>query len=159
MKMIVVHVLPQRVGHGAVAFISVHDCRKDVLLTADNFDCGFVRIGVELFCKLIAAVVEEVRGVDVEDQLSEFLSIRFQTAGGDHAVRAHLLEHLLIPGGWCFEMDVVWRPFRNDVLIDIRRFFALIMRLCVVDVCIFHSCVSCAGTVDTVASCHRQFTS
>jgi hypothetical protein len=31
--------------------------------------------------------------------------------------------------------------------------------LCVVDVCIFHSCVSCAGTVDTVASCHRQFTS
>ena len=53
-------------------------------------------------------------------------------------------------------MDVVWRPFRNDVLIDIRRFFALIMRLCVVDVCIFHSCVSCAGTVDTVASCHGQ---
>ena len=65
-------------------------------------------------------MVEEVRGVDVEDQLSEFLSIRFQAAGGNHAVGAHLLEHLLIPGGWCFEMDVILCPFGNDILIDIR---------------------------------------
>ena len=104
-------------------------------------------------------MVEEVRGVDVEDQLSEFLGIRFQTACGDHAVGAHLLEHLLIPGGWCFEMDVVWCPFGNDVLIDIRRFFALVVCLRVADVCVFHSRVSCGGTVNTVASCHRQFTS
>ena len=120
MKVVVIHVLSQRVGHGAVALVGVHDRRKDVLLTADDFDCGFVRIGVELFCKLIAAVVEEVRGIDIEDQLSEFLSIRFQTARGDHAVGAHLLEHLLIPGGWCFEMDVILCPFGNDILIDIR---------------------------------------
>ena len=104
-------------------------------------------------------MVEEVGRVDIEDQLSEFLGIRFQTACGDHAVGAHLLEHLLIPGGWCFEMDVVWCPFGNDVLIDIRRFFALVVCLRVADVCVFHSRVSCGGTVNTVASCHRQFTS
>ena len=80
MKVVVIHVLSQRVGHGAVALVGVHDRRKDVLLAADNFDCSFVRIGVELFCKLIAAVVEEVGRVDIEDQLSEFLGIRFQTA-------------------------------------------------------------------------------
>ena len=77
MKVVVVHVLSQCVRHGAVALIGVHDCRQNVLLTADNFDCGFVSISVKLFCELIAAVVEEVRGVDVEDQLSELLSIRF----------------------------------------------------------------------------------
>ena len=159
MKVIVVHVLPQRVGHGTVALVGVHDCRQDVLLPADNFDCSFVGIGVELFCKVISAVVEEVGRVDVEDQLSKFLGICFQTTGRDHAVGAHLLEHLHIPGGWRFEMDVVWRSFGNDVLIDIRRFFALVVRLRVVDVCVFHFCVSCAGTVNTVASCHRQFTS
>lgn len=80
MKVVVVHVLPQCIGHGAVALVGVHDRRKNVLLTADDFDCSFVGIGVKLFCKLIAAVVIEVRGVDVEDQLSEFLSIRFQAA-------------------------------------------------------------------------------
>ena len=110
----------RRVGHGAVALVGVHDRRKNVLLTADDFDCSFVGIGVKLFCKFIAAVVEEVRGVDVEDQLSEFLSIRFQAAGGNHAVGAHLLEHLLIPDGWCFDMDVILCPFGNDILIDIR---------------------------------------
>ena len=114
MKVIVVHVLPQRVGHGAVALVGVHDCRQDVLLAAHNFDCSFVGIGVKLFCKVIAAVVEEVRGINVEDQLSEFLSIRFQTAGGNHAVGAHLFKQLLIPGGWCFEMDVILCPFVND---------------------------------------------
>ena len=36
---------------------------------------------------------------------------------------------------------------------------SLVVCLRVADVCIFHSCVSCAGTVNTVASCHRQFTS
>lgn len=74
MKMIMVHVLPQCVGHGAVAFIIVHDYRKDVLLTADNFNCGFVRIGVELLCKLIAAVVEKVGGVDTSGQWHKIMS-------------------------------------------------------------------------------------
>ena len=31
MKVIVVHVLLQRVGHGAVALVGVHDRRKDIL--------------------------------------------------------------------------------------------------------------------------------
>ena len=60
MKVIVVHVLPQRVGHGAVALVGVHDRRKDVLLTADDFYCGFVSIGVKLFCEVIAAVIMEI---------------------------------------------------------------------------------------------------
>ena len=80
MKVVVIHILSQRLGHGAVALVGVHDRRQDVLLAAHNFDCSFVGIGVKLFCKFIAAVVEEVGRVDIEDQLSEFLGIRFQTA-------------------------------------------------------------------------------
>ena len=47
MKMIVVHVLPQRVGHGAVALVGVHDRRQNILLTAYDFYCGFVCIGIK----------------------------------------------------------------------------------------------------------------
>ncbi len=93
MKVVVVHILPQCVRHGAVALVGVHDCRQDVLLAADNFDCGFVRIGVELFCKLIAAVVEEVRGVDIKDQFSELLGVCFQTTGRDGAGGYHVIKH------------------------------------------------------------------
>lgn len=70
MKVIVVHVLPQCVGHGAVALVGVHDRRQDVLLTAYNFYYGFVCVGVELFCEVIAAVVVKVGGVYIEDQLA-----------------------------------------------------------------------------------------
>ena len=38
-------VLPQRVGHGAVALVGVHDRRENVLLAAYNFYCGFVCTG------------------------------------------------------------------------------------------------------------------
>ena len=47
MKVIVVHVLLQRVGHGAVALVGVHNRRKDILLAADDFYCGFVCVGVK----------------------------------------------------------------------------------------------------------------
>ena len=36
MKVIVVHVLLQRVGHGAVALVGVHDRRKDILLAVEK---------------------------------------------------------------------------------------------------------------------------
>ena len=159
MKVVVVHVLPQCVGHGAVTLIGVHDCRKDVLLASDNFDCSFVRIHVELLCKVIAAVVEKVRGVDVKDQFSEFLGIGFQTAGGDHAARAHLLEHFSVTGGRSFEVDIERGAVRDNILIDIGSLFALVVRLRIGYLIVRHSHVSCAGTVNTVASCHRQFTS
>ena len=47
MKVIMVYVLAQRVGHGAVALVGVHDRRKDILLADDDFDCGFVCVGVK----------------------------------------------------------------------------------------------------------------
>jgi len=70
MKVIVVHVLPQRVGHGAVALVGVHNRRKDILLAADDFYCGFVSIGVKLFCEVIAAMIVKIGGVYVKDQLA-----------------------------------------------------------------------------------------
>ena len=92
MEVVVVHILAQSFGHCPVALIGVHHSGEDILLTTHNLHGGFIGIGIKLFCKLIAAVVIEVRGVDVEDQLSEFLSVCFQTAGGDHAGRAQLLD-------------------------------------------------------------------
>lgn len=80
MKVIVVHVLPQRVGHGAVALVGVHDRRENVLLSAYDFYCGFVCVGVELFCEVIAAVIMKIGGVYVKDQLAVEKGIRFQTA-------------------------------------------------------------------------------
>ena len=69
-KTIVVHVLPQRVGHGAVALVGVHNRRKDIPLAADDFYCRFVSIGVKLFCEVIAAMIVKIGGVYVKDQLA-----------------------------------------------------------------------------------------
>ena len=77
-----------------------------VLLTAHNLHGGFVGISIELFCKFIAAVIVEVGGVHIEDQLTVKVGIFFQTTGGDHAIGSHLLKHLCITAGWCLEMDI-----------------------------------------------------
>ena len=86
MKVVVVHILAQSFGHCPVALIGVHHSGEDILLTAHDLHGGFVGIGIELFCKFIAAVVVEVSGVHIEQQLAVFDGIGFQTSGGDHAI-------------------------------------------------------------------------
>mgnify|MGYP003213211519 CR=1 FL=1 len=148
MKVIVVHVLPQRVGHGAVALVGVHNRRKDILLAADDFYCGFVSIGVKLFCEVIAAVIMKIGGVYVKDQLAVEKGILFQ-----------LLKHLRISSCRFLEMDVKLRSLRYNILIDIGFLFPLVVLLRVADSGSGQPHISCVGTVNTVASCHRQFTS
>ena len=159
MKVIVVHVLPQRVGHGAVALVGVHDCRQDVLLAADDFYCGFVSIGVKLFCEVIAAVIMKIGGVYVKDQLAVENGILFQSTGGDDPVLFQLLKHLRISGGRFLEMDIEVRSLRDNILIDIGFLFPFVVLLRVADFGSGQPHISCVGTMNTVASCHRQFTS
>ena len=94
MKVVVVHILAQCLGHGPVALGGVHDGGENVLLTADDLDCGTVRIFVKLLGEIIAAVIVEVGRVYIENQLTELLRIDFQTTGGDRSVCHHLLKHL-----------------------------------------------------------------
>ena len=107
-----------------------------------------------MFCKVIAAVVIEVSGIDIEDQFTEFLCIGFQATGGDCSVCHHLIEHYGVVGGGCFEIDIHALSFRHNVLVDIAFFFTLIMTLSVGNFIRCHSHISCAGTMNTVASCH-----
>ena len=91
MKVVVVHVLSQCVGHGAVALVGVHDRRKDILLAADDFYCGFVCVGVKLFCEVIAAVIMKIGGVYVKDQLAVAPGLLPPPPGGAAPVLFHLL--------------------------------------------------------------------
>ena len=159
MKVVVVHVLPQRVGHGAVALVGVHDRRENVLLAAYNFYCGFVCVGVELFCEVIAAVIMRIGGVYVKDQLAVEKGVLFQSTGGDHAVLFQLLKHLGIASSRFLEMDVELCPLRYNILIGIGFLFPFVVLLRVADSGSGQPHISCVGTMDTVASCHRQFTS
>ena len=156
MEVVVVHVLPQRLGHGPVALVSVHDRRQNILLSAHDFDCGFVCFGVKLFCKVIAAVVVEVSGVYVKDQLTISKGILLDTTSGNHAISLHSSKHLSIPGRRGFEMDIERRPLQYNVLIDIGILLTLVVLLGVTDLGFGQPHISCVGTVNTVASRHRQ---
>ena len=156
MKMIVEHVPSQRFRHGSVSLVCVHNCRQDILLAADDLNGSFVGVSVELLRKIVAAVVEEISGVYVEDQLSVKVGVFLQSPCRDRAVRDHLIEHFGITSGRRFEVDVILSTFRNDVLIDVGFFLALIMALCVDNALCREIYVSCTGAIDTIASCHRQ---
>ena len=69
------------------------DSREDILLTAYDLHGGFIGISIKLFCKFIAAVVVEISGVHIKNQLAVFDGIRFQTSGGDHAILFLSLIH------------------------------------------------------------------
>ena len=159
MKVIVVHVLPQRIGHGAVALVGVHDRRQNILLAAYNFYCSFVGIGVKLFCKVISAVVVKVGGVYVKNQFAVEKGVLFQSTGGDDPVLFHLLKHLRISSGRFLEMNIEPCSLRDNILIDIGFFFPFVVLLRIADSGSRQPHISCVGTVNTIASCHRQFTS
>ena len=151
------HILSQRLGHGPVAFISVHDCRQDILFAAHNVDCALVGVMVKLFCEVITAVVVKISGIDIKNQLAEFFRTGFQATGGNYAVCHHLIEHGCVAVRWCFEVDIHALSFRHNILINIAFFFPFIVSLSVHYFIGCHSHISCAGTVNTIASCHRHF--
>ena len=101
-----IHFLAQCLGHSPVDLVGVHHGGEDILLPAHDLHGGFVGVGVKLPGKFIAAVVVEVGGVHIEDQLSKVDGIWFQPACRDDFFLLHLLEHLRVAGGgalkWIF---------------------------------------------------------
>ena len=84
-----------------------------------------------------AAVVVEVSGVHIKDQLAVELGIVFQTTDGDDAISLHLFKHFCVAAGGCFEMNIVGQALRYDIRVCVRFFFALVVPLRVGD---FGSC-------------------
>ena len=101
----------------------------------------------------------KIGGVYVKDQLAVENGILFQSTGGDDPVLFQLLKHLRISGGRFLEMDIEVRSLRDNILIDIGFLFPFVVLLRVADFGSGQPHISCVGTVNTVASCHRQFTS
>ena len=158
-EMVVVDILPQLFGHGPVPFIGVHHRREDILLTAYDVYSGLVGICVKLLGIVITAVDVEIGRVHVEHQLSKLLRIRFQTTSGDDAGFYHLVKHFHVVPCRGPKVNIHWCSLWDYILIYITFFLPLIVGLCVAHFGGCHLCVSCAGTVNTVASCHRQNTS
>jgi len=129
MEVIVVHILAKSFGHCPVVLIGVHHSREDILLTAYDLHGGFIGISIKLFCKFIAAVVVEISGVHIKNQLAVFDGIRFQTSGGDHAILFHLLKHFHIIIGGSLEVNIQRSAFRHNVLIAVTVLFSLIVFL------------------------------
>ena len=124
-----IHILAQRFGHGPVPFIGVHHGRENKLLTAHNFHGGFVGISIKLFCKFIAAVIVEVSGVHIKDQLTVEFGIVFQTTGGDDTVCFHLLKHFRVAAGGLFVMDIPIKTIWYNIRVRVRILFTLIVSL------------------------------
>ena len=110
---------------------------------------------VKLFCEVISAVVEKVGGIYIEDQLAVAESALFDTACGDESIGLHLFKLFQIAAIRLLEVNIQMGAFRDYILVDIRFFFTLVVLLCVFQFGCGQSHVSCAGTMDTVASCHR----
>lgn len=154
MKMIVPYVVAKGLAHALVAFVSVHDGGEDVLLAADNIDGSPVCLGVERLCKLVAAVIVEIRGVDIENQLAIMDGVLLETPGRDGAVLLHLPEHLLIAAGRLLEVDVQMTAFGDNILVPVAGFLTLIVGFSVGDIAFGSGLVADGGAVHAVISCH-----
>ena len=158
MEVVVIYILAQSFRHCPVAFVSVHDGRENILLTAHDLHGGFIGIGIKLFRKFIAAVVVEISGVHIEDQLTAFDGIRFQTSGGNHSVLFHLLKHFYIIVCGCSEMNIQRSTTWYDVLIAVAVLFTLIVFLYLSHICrVSQVLISGYGMVYSIISCHGFF--
>ena len=155
MEVVVVDFSPQSFGHGTVDLIGVHDGGEDILLTTHDLDSGFVGIRIELFGKLVAAVVVEIGGVDIKDKFAIVGGIRFQTTGGDRAVSFHLGEQVSIAGGGLLEMDVPFGAVGKNVGISIAVLFTFVVLLGVANSLVRNGEISDACAVDAIVSCQR----
>ena len=154
MKMIVPYVVAKGLAHALVAFVSVHDGGEDVLLAADNIDGGSVRFGVKRLRKLVAAVIVEIRGVDIENQLAIVDGVLLETSGGNGAILLHLPEHLLIAAGGRLEMDVHMAAFGDNILVPVAGSLALVVGFCVGDIAFGSGLVADGGAIHAIVSCH-----
>ena len=154
MKMIVPYVVAKGLAHALVAFVSVHDGGEDVLLAADNIDGSPVCLGVERLCKLVAAVIVEICGVDVEDQLAIMDGVLLESTGGNGAVLLHLPEHLLIAAGRLLEVDVQMTAFGDNILVPVAGFLSLVVGFCVGDIAFGSGLVADGGAIHVIVSCH-----
>ena len=133
----------------------MHDSGENVLLTTNNLHGGLVGIGIKLFCKFIAAVIVEVSGVHIKDQLTVDFGIVFQTTGGDDAISLHLFEHFCVAAVGLFVMDIPIKTLWYNIRVGIGFLFPLIVPLGIGDFGSGQVLVSCYGTVNPVVSCHR----
>ena len=154
MKMIMEHVLAKCFGHRPVNLVSVHDCREDILFTANNLHSGFIGFLIKLSGVFITAGIVEVRRVHIKDHFVEMDGIRLQTSGGNDVVSFHLLKHFSVAPGRFFEVYVEGTSFRDNIFVTVYFFFTLIVCLCISDVIICDIHISCTGTVNSVISCH-----
>ena len=147
-----IHVLPQRFGHGAVPLVRVHHRREDILLPADDLHRRPVRFLIELSGVFVPAVVVEVGGVHVEDQFPEEVGVLLESPGGDRFLRLHPVEDLRVPCSRGFEMYVHGRPLRHYVLVDVGFLLPLVVPLDVRDFLSGEVGVSHRGPVFSVVS-------
>ena len=154
MKMIVPYVVAKGLAHALVAFVSVHDGGENVLFAADNIDGGSVRFGVKRLRKLVAAVIVEIRGVDIENQLAIMDGVLLESTGGNGAVLLHLPEHLLIAAGGRLEMDVHMAAFGDNILVPVAGFLAFVVGFSVGDIVFGSGLVADGGVIHAIVSCH-----
>ena len=157
MQMIVINVLPQRLGHSPVSLVGVHDCGENVLLTTDDFHGGFIGVSVEFFGEVISSVIIEVGGIDIEDQLTELCGVRLESPGGYDLLLLQLQEHFFIGGGRLLKMDVIDCTFRHNIRVGIDFFLPFVVGLCAINRgTLFQIAVSCNGAIHPVVSRQRH---
>ena len=157
MQMVVVDILSQCLGHGPVPLIRVHDGGENELLASDDLYRGFIGVGIELLGKFIAAVVVEVGGVYVEDQLTEFRGVRLLAPGGDDLLLFQFFEHVFVGAGWFLEMNIERGTLRDDIRVGVDFLLPFVVGLSAFDgVALFQIAISGDGAIDPVVSCHGQ---
>ena len=133
----------------------MHDCREDILFTANDLHGSFVGILVELFGELIAAVVVKVGRVDIKDKLTVVGGIRLQAARGDGSIGFQLGEQVGVAGGGLFEVDIPCSALGDNVGVPIAVLFALIVLLGVANGLVRNGEIPDACAVDAIVSCQR----
>ena len=127
-QVVVEHIPPQPVTGFPVALIGVHDRRDDVLLPARDLLGQLVGFGVEALGVLIPAMRLEIVGVHIKHQLVKDIGVRLEAAGGDDAVRHHLVKLLRIGGGVAgFEDHIVVAVFQQHVRVGVDFVFAFVV--------------------------------
>ena len=148
------YVVAEGFAHALIAFVGVHDGRENVLFAADNIDGGSVRFGVKRLRKLVAAVIVEIRGVDIENQLAVVDGVLLETSGGNGAILLHMPKHLLIAAGGRLEMDVHMAAFGDNILVPVAGFLAFVVGFSVGDIVFGSGLVADGGAIHAIVSCH-----
>ena len=102
---------------------------------------------IKLFGKTVTAIVVEVSTVHIENQFTKMIGVRFQTAGGDHALLFQLCKHFFVRCGWLFVMHVHFAHVCDDIGIGIGIVFSFVVFFCVENSLGFQHPIACKSTV------------